>query len=113
MFEIDAHRLMPRSAPLAWSEVAPDGMAAMVLDQAAPPVDSFEALERIGAWEKVISWAQARQYAEISQFVAAAEAAPAAGLTAVQAVESAQAEVGMMLRLSPGGTAWRVGEARQ
>ncbi|NMH76036.1 HNH endonuclease signature motif containing protein [Pseudonocardia xinjiangensis] len=113
MFEIDSHWLVPRSAPLVWTEVAPDGMAAMVLDQAAPPVDSFEALERIGAWEKVIAWAQARQFAEIAQFVAAAEAAPAAGLTAAQAVESAQAEVGMMLRLSPGGTAWRVGEARQ
>ncbi|WP_344016924.1 HNH endonuclease signature motif containing protein [Pseudonocardia xinjiangensis] len=113
MFEIDTHRVVPRSAPLAWTEVAPDGMAVLVLDQAGPPVDGFEALERIGAWEKVIAWAQARQYAEITQFVAAAEANPAAGLTAAQAVESAQAEVGMMLRLSPGGTAWRVGEARQ
>ncbi|WP_433273259.1 DUF222 domain-containing protein [Pseudonocardia xinjiangensis] len=113
MFEIDTHRLVPRSAPLAWTDVAPDGMAVLVLDQAGPAVDGFEALERIGAWEKVIAWAQARQYAEIAQFVAAAETGPAAGLTAVQAVESAQAEVGMMLRLSPGGTAWRVGEARQ
>ncbi len=112
MFEIDTHRLVPRSAPLAWTDVVPDGMAVLVLDQAGAPVDGFEALERIGAWEKVIAWAQARQFAEISQFVAAAEAAPAAGLTAAQAVESAQAEVGMMLRLSPGGTAWRVGEAR-
>ncbi|WP_433275667.1 DUF222 domain-containing protein [Pseudonocardia xinjiangensis] len=113
MFEIDTHRLVPRSAPLAWTDVAPDGMAVLILDQAGPPVDGFEALERIGAWEKVIAWAQARQYAEITQFVAAAETGPAAGLTAAQAVESAQAEVGMMLRLSPGGTAWRVGEARQ
>jgi hypothetical protein len=31
----------------------------------------------------------------------------------VQAVESAQAEVALMLRLSPGGAAWRVGEARR
>ncbi|WP_344015525.1 HNH endonuclease signature motif containing protein [Pseudonocardia xinjiangensis] len=113
MFDIDTHRVVPPSAPLAWTEVAPDGMAVLILDQAGPPVDGFEALERIGAWEKVIAWAQARQYAEITQFVAAAETNPAAGLTAVQAVESAQAEVGMMLRLSPGGTAWRVGEARQ
>ncbi|GAA1205639.1 HNH endonuclease signature motif containing protein [Pseudonocardia alaniniphila] len=34
-------------------------------------------------------------------------------MNAVQAVESAQAEVALMLRLSPGGAAWRVGEARQ
>ncbi|WP_433556668.1 DUF222 domain-containing protein [Pseudonocardia xinjiangensis] len=113
MFEIDTYRLVSPPAPLAWTEVAPDGMAVLVLDQAGPPVDGFEALERIGAWEKVIAWAQARQYAEITQFMVAAETGPAAGLTAAQAVESAQAEVGMMLRLSPGGTAWRVGEARQ
>ncbi|HEY4419047.1 MAG TPA: DUF222 domain-containing protein, partial [Pseudonocardia sp.] len=31
----------------------------------------------------------------------------------MQAVESAQAEVALMLRLSPGGAAWRVGEARR
>ena len=34
-------------------------------------------------------------------------------MNSVQAVESAQAEVALMLRLSPGGTAWRVDEARQ
>ncbi|WP_433276349.1 DUF222 domain-containing protein [Pseudonocardia xinjiangensis] len=114
MFDIGvASEAEAESAPLTWSGYAPDGIMAMLLGQAGPTEDRFEQVERIGGWEKVIAWAQARQYAEITQFVAAAETSPAAGLTAAHAVESAQAEVGMMLRLSPGGTAWRVGEARQ
>ncbi|GAA3090073.1 hypothetical protein GCM10010464_62430 [Pseudonocardia yunnanensis] len=103
----------PLTAPLSWSGYAPDGIMTMLLAQAGPTSDRFELLERIGGWEKIIAWAQARQYEEISQFVASAEASPAAGLNAAQAVESAQAEVALMLRLSPGGAAWRVGEARQ
>jgi hypothetical protein len=42
-------------APLPWSGVVPDGMTAMVLDQAGPPVDTYEQLERIGAWEKIVA----------------------------------------------------------
>ncbi|WP_433556633.1 DUF222 domain-containing protein [Pseudonocardia xinjiangensis] len=113
MFEVGIESETAQLAPLPWSGYTPDGVMALLLGQAGPTEDRFEQVERIGAWEKVIAWAQARQYAEITQFMVAAETGPAAGLTAAQAVESAQAEVGMMLRLSPGGTAWRVGEARQ
>ena len=63
-------RTTATSAALPWSDLAPDGMLALLLTQAPPPVDSFEQLERMGAWEKVIAWAQARQYEEITQFVA-------------------------------------------
>jgi hypothetical protein len=101
------------TAPLSWSGITPDGMVVMLLDQAEPPANAFERLERVGAWAKVVAWAQSRECEEVAGFVAAAEATPAAGMTAVQAVESAQTEVGLMLRLSPGGAAWRVGEARQ
>ncbi|GAA3055994.1 HNH endonuclease signature motif containing protein [Pseudonocardia yunnanensis] len=102
-----------QTTPLSWSGYAPDGTMTMLLAQAEPTVDRFEVLERIGGWEKIIAWAQARQYEEIARFVATAEAGPPAGMNQVQAVESAQAEVALMLRLSPGGVAWRVGEARQ
>jgi hypothetical protein len=101
----------PQTAPLSWSGYAPDGTMTMLLAQAEPTADRFEVLERIGGWEKIIAWAQARQYEEITQFVASSETTPPTGMSAVQAVESAQAEVALMLRLSPGGAAWRVGEA--
>ncbi|MCH6169590.1 HNH endonuclease signature motif containing protein [Pseudonocardia alaniniphila] len=103
----------PQTTPLSWSGYAPDGIMTMLLAQAEPTSDRFELLERIGGWEKIIAWAQARQYEEIAQFVATAETAPPLGLNAMQAVKSAQAEVALMLRMSPGGVAWRVGEARQ
>jgi hypothetical protein len=102
-----------QTAPLSWSGYAPDGIMTMLLAQAGTTSDRFELLERIGGGEKIIAWAQARQYEEIARFVATAETTPAVGLNPVQAVESAQAEVALMLRLSPGGAAWQVGEARQ
>ncbi len=75
--------------------------------------DDFERLERIGAWEKIIAWAQARQYEEIVDVVSRAESAPADGFTSTEAVASAEAEIGLMLRLSTGSAGWRVAEARQ
>ncbi|GAA3107201.1 hypothetical protein GCM10010464_82590 [Pseudonocardia yunnanensis] len=114
MFESDVETApYPQTAPLSWSGYAPDWIMTMLLAEAGPTSDRFELLERIGGWEKIIAWAQARQYEDIAQFVASAEASPAAGLNSAQAVESAQAEVALMLRLSPGGATWRVGEARQ
>jgi hypothetical protein len=114
MFDTDVGSVIEAdTAPLSWSGYAPDGIMTMLLAQAGPTADRFELLERIGGWEKIGAWVHARQYEEIAQFVATAEAAPSAGMNRVQAVESAQAEVGLMLRLSPGGAAWRVGEARQ
>jgi len=98
---------------MSWTEYAADGMAAMLLDQVQRPADSFDQLERIGAWEKIVAWAQARQCVEIVGFVADATAAPSHGMSADQAAESARAEVGLVLSLAPGSTAWRVADAQR
>lgn len=102
---------------LPWSQCVPDGMTALLLDQplgdASSLPDDFERLERIGAWEKIIAWAQARQYAEIADVVSLAQSSPADGFTPAEAVESAEAEIGLMLRLSTGSAGWRVAEARR
>lgn len=95
-----------------WSRQVPDGMTALLLDEGHLAASPFEQVERIGGWERIIAWAQARQYAEIAAFARAAEDTPAEGLGPTEAVESAQAEIGLMLRLSAGGVAWRVSEAR-
>ena len=97
---------------LSWTSLDVDPTLAMLLDEIPPGVDGFDRLERIGTWEKVIAWAQARQCAEISRFMADSVAAPSHGMSAEQAVESAQAEVGLMLTLTSGGAAWRVADAR-
>ncbi|MBV9141971.1 MAG: DUF222 domain-containing protein [Pseudonocardiales bacterium] len=101
--------------PVRWSEYVPDGLLADMLSYPAdtgPEHREFEALERIGAWERVMAWAQARQFREIASFMSCAEARNAAlGASSSQAHESAVAEVGLMLRVSAGTAAARVGDA--
>lgn len=96
-----------------WTHHAPSGAITLLLDEAETDAGAFDQLARIGTWEKVIAGAQARQCVEITGFVADAGLAPSHGMTADQGVESAQAEVGLMLNLSPGGTAWRVTDAQR
>lgn len=102
--------------PVCWSQYVPDGLLA---DMLAQPPDTaaehreFEALERIGGWERVIAWAQARQAREMTSFMAGAQARErSAGAGDSQAHESAVAEVGLMLAVSAGTAASRVGDAR-
>jgi len=101
--------------PVRWSHYVPDGLLADVLAQPAdtdPEHREFEALERIGGWERVIAWAQARQLREMTSFMASAEARNRAlGAHELQAQESAVAEVGVMLTVSAGTAACRVGDA--
>ncbi|MBV9141908.1 MAG: DUF222 domain-containing protein [Pseudonocardiales bacterium] len=101
--------------PVRWSEYVPDGLLADVLSYPAdtgPEHREFESLERIGAWERVMAWAQARQFREIASFMRSAEVRNAAlGASTSQAHDSAVAEVGLMLRVSAGTAAARVGDA--
>jgi hypothetical protein len=97
-----------------WTHYRPGAPTVTLLEQADPSaVGDYEKLERIAAWEKVIAWAQARQCAEITSYVDDAEAAPADGMSPVRAYESARAEVGLVLTLAPGATAWRVEDAHR
>ncbi|MBV9140346.1 MAG: DUF222 domain-containing protein [Pseudonocardiales bacterium] len=101
--------------PVRWSKYVPDGLLADML--AHPPgIDpehrEFEALERVGAWERVIAWAQANQLRQMASFMRSAEVRNAAlGASSSQAHDSAVAEVGLMLRVSAGTAAARVGDA--
>ncbi len=101
--------------PVRWSEYVPDGMLADLLAQradTAPEHHEFEALERVGGWERVIAWAQARQAREMTSFMASAETRNRSlGACDSQAHESAVAEVGLMLTVSAGTAACRVGDA--
>ncbi len=101
--------------PVRWSDYVPDGMFADLLAQPAdtdPAHCEFEALERVGGWERVIAWAQARQTREMTSFMASAQARNRAlGAYDSQAHDSAVAEVGLMLRVSAGTAAARVGDA--
>jgi hypothetical protein len=101
--------------PVRWSEYVPDGLLADMLSRPSevdPEHREFEALERIGAWERVVGWAQAGQIREIASFMSRAEARNAAlGASTSQAHESAVAEVGLMLHVSAGTAAARVGDA--
>ena len=101
--------------PVGWSEYVPDGMLADLLAQPAetdPAHCEFEVLERVGGWERVIAWAQARQTREMTSFMASAQARNRAlGAYDSQAHDSAVAEVGLMLRVSAGTAASRVGDA--
>jgi hypothetical protein len=101
--------------PVRWSQYVPDGLLADVLAQPADTAaehGEFEALERVGGWERVIAWAQSRQAREMTSFMASAEARnQSLGACDSQAHESAVAEVGLMLTVSAGTAACRVGDA--
>ncbi len=101
--------------PVRWSQYVPDGMLADLLTQSAdtdPEHPEFEDLERVGGWERVIAWAQARQIREMTSFMASAEARNRSlGACDSPAHDSAVAEVGLMLTVSAGTAACRVGDA--
>lgn len=101
--------------PVRWSEYVPDGLLADMLAHpadTAPEHGEFESLERVGAWERVIAWAQANQLRQIASFMHSAEVRTAAlGASTSQAHDSAVAEVGLMLHISAGTAAARVGDA--
>ena len=99
-----------------WSRHSPDGLLADSLAYCAAassddPGDQGARLERAGAWERVIAWAQACQIREIAGFVSHAEQHSAPGQCWHETVESAVAEVGLMLSLSPRTANGRVSEA--
>jgi len=110
-----------------WSEFAPDAALVAVLERPPDPgADGFDRLERIGAWERVVAWAQAAQAEEIAPFVDGAEAEAIAAArdarrdgppgpldTPAHAVESATAEIRLMLHLTANAAAARVMDARQ
>jgi Domain of unknown function (DUF222) len=103
-------------ADVQWTRHRPHGGTATLLEDTPVPATGagdYERLERIAAWEKVIAWAQAEQCSEITGFVDDAEATPGVGMDPVQAYESARAEVGLVLTLAPGATAWRVEDAHR
>jgi hypothetical protein len=93
----------------------PDGLLAGMMvrpSEVDPAHREFEALERIGAWERVVAWAQAHQLRQIASFMRRAEVRNAAlGASTSQAHDAAVAEVGLMLRVSAGTAAARVGDA--
>lgn len=106
-----------RADGLAWSTLAPDGTLATLLADSdgiasSPETAEFERVERIGAWEKIIAWAQAQQIAEIAAFVAEAESEPDPVHAPPELALSAEAEIRLMLRLTHGTAAFRVGRAR-
>ncbi len=117
-------RPLPEPGPPSWSQHAPDGLLADMLDgllsgvcdQPDPvgrdPQDrDFEAVERIAAWERVIAWAQARQIREVAGFAGRAQSDPPPGVAPGDAVSSAAAEVGLALRLAPRTANQRVAQA--
>lgn len=114
--------------PTAWSTQLPDGLLADLLEQQRGEPGAFERLERIGAWERVIAWAQANQLREMADHAheedrRCREEAErraldrAAGLRvppevfAVDGVESAAAELALMLRCAPATATSRLSDA--
>jgi len=93
-------------AEVTWSSYLPDGLLADVLAGQVGKGSRFERLERIGGWERLIAWAQAQQAREIAGFIAVAE-----GEESEQAMQSAVAEVGLMVRVSPRAADARVSHA--
>lgn len=97
--------------PTEWSTIQPDGFLPLELAQHYLTQGDFEQVERIGAWDRVIAWAQSMQLAEMDSFVSRAQpAAPARRRE--DAVDSAQAEIGLMLRVATGTAAGRVHDAQ-
>lgn len=85
-------------------------LAQQLVDHA--PAGAADRLERLAAWERIVAWAQARQIIEIAGFVDAAAAAPAPGSYGLEAVESAEAEIALMLRTTTNAAGCRADEAR-
>jgi hypothetical protein len=111
-----------------WSTYLPDGMLADTLERQCGEGSQWERLERVGAWERVIAWAQASQLREMTCFAHGAEqdaaqhaaeraAARAAGepvgpeVAYIDGLESATAEISLMLRIAPTTAASRLDDA--
>ncbi|MGH3982862.1 MAG: DUF222 domain-containing protein [Pseudonocardiaceae bacterium] len=115
--EVDWPDFDPGPGP-QWSAYLPDGMLADTLERQCGEGPQWERLERIGAWERVVAWAQANQLREMATFARGAEqdavrrdeelaAARAAGqpvvpeVARIDGLESAAAEISLMLRIAP------------
>ena len=97
-----------------WSDCLPGGLLGDLLmhrGAVAGPARGWESLERAGAWERIVAWAQARQAREVVGFVEHAERRPVGGQRPHEAMESAVAEVGLMLGLTSRAANARVSEA--
>ncbi|HZS22688.1 MAG TPA: DUF222 domain-containing protein [Pseudonocardiaceae bacterium] len=103
---------------LQWSSYLPDGLLADMLEREAGEGSQWDRLERIGAWERVVAWAQANQVREMAAFAHGAEreaarhaverdmrqisGAPVAPeIAQLDGLESAAAEISLMLRIAP------------
>ena len=101
-----------------WSSYVPDGLLADMLERESGEGSQWERLERIGAWERVVAWAQANQLRELAAFAHEAErdavrrarerdarqisGEPVAPeIAQLDGLESAAAEISLMLRIAP------------
>lgn len=115
--EVDGPDFDPGPGP-QWSTYLPDGLLADTLEHQSGQGSQWERLERIGAWERVVAWAQANQLREMATFARGGEqdsarqaaeraAARASGesvapeVARIDGLESAAAEISLMLRIAP------------
>ncbi|MBV8993710.1 MAG: DUF222 domain-containing protein [Pseudonocardiales bacterium] len=111
-----------------WSSYLPDGLLADTLERQSGEGSQWERLERIGAWERVVAWAQANQLREMAIFANGAKkeavrhaeeraAARVLGkpvapeIAHIDGLESASAEISLMLRIAPVTAASRLDDA--
>ncbi|MCA1820522.1 MAG: 13E12 repeat family protein [Pseudonocardia sp.] len=121
-------RLRSQAPGPQWSSYLPDGLLADTLERQSGEGAQWERLERIGAWERVVAWAQANQLREMAIFADGAEkeavrhaeeraAALISGkpvapeIAHIDALESAAAEISLMLRIAPVTAASRLDDA--
>ncbi len=115
--DVDWPDFAPEPGP-QWSTYLPDGLLADTLEYKSGQGSQWERLERIGAWERIVAWAQANQLREMATFAHGCEqdaarhasdraAARAAGnpvgpeVAQIGGLESAAAEISLMLRVAP------------
>ncbi|MGQ0716182.1 MAG: DUF222 domain-containing protein [Pseudonocardiales bacterium] len=125
--EVDWPDFDPGPGP-QWSTYLPDGLLADTLERQSREGSQWERLERIGAWERIVAWAQANQLREMATFAHGSEqdaarhteeraAARAAGkpvgpeVAYIDGLESAAAEISLMLRIAPVTAGSRLDEA--
>jgi muconolactone delta-isomerase len=125
--EVDSLDFDPGPGP-QWSSYLPDGLLADTLERQAGEGPQWERLERIGSWERVVAWAQANQLREMAIFAHAAEKdaarhaeerAPmkasgqpvAPEVAHLDGLESAAAEISLMLRIAPVTASSRLDDA--
>jgi hypothetical protein len=125
--EVDWLDFDPGPGP-QWSSYLPDGLLADTLERQSGEGSQWERLECIGAWERVVAWAQANQLREMAIFADGAEkeavrhaeeraAALISGkpvapeIAHIDALESAAAEISLMLRIAPVTASSRLDDA--